>query len=189
MRSAIQCILQGETEAFEIIVNRHREEVFRTVWRMTNNFDDAMDVTQEVFLRVFYALRSWRGRVRFSTWLNRIVCNTAIDYLRRQRRATRYSDQLLKEAYRSGDSSLAEQFEEDALALTNIELKELRTILQGAISRLPGQQRRCFVLRHYQDLSIKEISRTIGCSQGTVKRHLYRAVLRLRKILSKTLNR
>jgi RNA polymerase sigma-70 factor (ECF subfamily) len=187
VRSAIQRIAEGDAEAFEIITTRHRDNVFRTAWRMTNNFDDAMDVTQEVFIRVFYALRSWKGRVRFSTWLNRIVCNTAIDYIRRQRRSSRYTERAL-ENVSSDDASPEIQTAQPAAALTNAELNELRQILHEAISRLSGQQRRCFVLRHYQELSIKEIADSIGCSQGSVKQHLYRAMIRLRAILCKTLN-
>jgi RNA polymerase sigma-70 factor (ECF subfamily) len=186
VRAAIHRIAQGDAEAFEIIFARHRDEVFRTAWRMTSNFDDAMDVTQEVFVRVFYALRSWKGRVRFATWLNRIACNTAIDYLRRRRRNLRYTELVFESASDNEPDSRA-QIEQLPTALSTAELNELRTILEAAISRLSGQQRKCFVLRHYQELSIKEIAATIGRSQGSVKRHLYRAVMRLRKILCTTL--
>ncbi len=176
-------ILRGDTERFEEIVERFRMYVYQIAWKMTTNYDDAMDITQEVFMRVYRALSSWKGRSKFSTWLHRIALNTTIDYLRRNRRHVREFVRLAEE---EDSEDLGRKLQEGVTHETPsrvLELKELRCAIYSAVVKLPSRQRKCFVLRHYYVLPIKEIAEILGCSEGTVKRHLYRALQRLRTLL------
>ena len=176
-------ILRGDKERFEEIVERFRMYVYQIAWKMTTNYDDAMDITQEVFLRVYRALSSWKGRSKFSTWLHRIAVNTTIDYLRRN---SRYAKTFVEGQEREDSEDLDRKLREGVTHETPsraLELKELRCAIYSAVVKLPGRQRKCFVLRHYYGLPIKEIAEILGCSEGTVKRHLYRALQRLRTLL------
>src|SRR5215218_3204141 len=82
----VQQAIAGSREAFDEIVFLYREQVYATTWQLTRNTEDALDVAQEVFLRAYRALGSYKGRARFSTWLHRIVLNTCVDHLRREKR-------------------------------------------------------------------------------------------------------
>lgn len=178
-----QEILKGNTERFEEIVERFRMYVYQMAWKVTSNYDDAMDITQEVFLRAYRALSSWKGRSKFSTWLHRIALNTTIDFLRRTRRHAR---EFVRGAEDENSEDLHRKLQEGVTHETPsrvLELKELRCAIYSAVAKLPSRQRKCFILRHYYGLPIKEISEILGCSEGTVKRHLYRSVQRLRILL------
>jgi len=182
-RDLVAAILAGETARFEEIVTLFREHIFRIAWRMAQNREDALDISQEVFLRAFRALRSWHGRARFSTWLHRVAVNASIDYVRRQAK------------YRGSTESLDEMEPE---RLSAIEAKharfdqprrqaycgELRREIFAAVRRLPPRQRRCFVLRHYHECSIRDIAAVLVITEGAVKRHLHRAARRLRRDLA-----
>src|SRR5690606_27059815 len=82
----VERAVAGSSEAFEEIAFLYREHVYAAAWQFTRNSDDAMDVTQEAFLRAFRALSSFKGKARCSTWLHRIVLNTCVDYLRREKK-------------------------------------------------------------------------------------------------------
>ena len=147
-------ILRGDKERFEEIVERFRMYVYQIAWKMTTNYDDAMDITQEVFLRVYRALSSWKGRSKFSTWLHRIAVNTTIDYLRRN---SRYAKTFVEGQEREDSEDLDRKLREGVTHETPsraLELKELRCAIYSAVVKLPGRQRKCFVLRHYYGLPI-----------------------------------
>ncbi len=183
IREIVNAVLAGETERFGEIFNLFHKKVYALAWNITGDYDDAMDVVQECFLRTFRALSSWRGRAKFSTWLHRIAVNTAIDYIRRQ--SKHYVRRLTPTGEEEQDDKiqrLAEGIETKTPA-TELERKELRQTLMRAIAQLRGRQRKCFLLRYFADLPIKEVAQIVGCGEGTVKRHLFRARKHLRQIL------
>lgn len=176
----------GDAAAFEEIVYLHRDQVYGIAWQMTRNADDAMDVTQEVFVRVFRALGSFRGRARFATWLHRIVLNCAMDYLRHERR------------HRSGKVDLDEDFGAepgDDTHRRRLEpsvpgsqrdtagAHELQRRVLAALAQLSARQRQVFILRYYHELGLNEVAEIMRTSPGTVKRHLFRAQARLKELL------
>jgi RNA polymerase sigma-70 factor (ECF subfamily) len=174
-----QAIRAGDSARYEEIVNLFRDRVYRIAWRIAQNAEDALDITQEVFLRAFRALGSWHGRARFSTWLHRIAVNASIDFIRRQakhRDMTESLDDMAPERLAAIErrNAPAEQPRRQAYA------SELRREIHAAVRRLPSRQRRSFVLRYYHECSIREISAVMAISEGAVKRHLYRAARRLR---------
>jgi RNA polymerase sigma-70 factor (ECF subfamily) len=186
-RELVRAILAGETARFDEIVSLFRERVYRIAWRMAQDREDALDIAQEVFLRSFRALRSWHGRARFSTWLHRIAVNASIDYIRRQtkyRDRTDSFDDMTPEAVAAIEAKSAPFDEPRRLAYA----KELRREIFDAVRRLPRRQRRCFVLRHYHECSIRDIATVLGITEGAVKRHLHRASRRLRSDLAARLS-
>jgi RNA polymerase sigma-70 factor (ECF subfamily) len=178
----IRDVLAGKTEAFDEIVFLYRNQVHSAAWQLTRNADDAMDVAQEVFLRVYRALSSYKGQSRFSTWLHRIVLNTSIDYLRRQRRHEHGRMEAPTENGVSAPPSPLEgvtaERQRDAVFYHEIQRHVAR-----ALGKISAKQRQVFLLRYYSELSIREIASVLRCTEGAVKRHLYRAQERLRVLL------
>jgi len=180
-------VLAGKTERFEQVVILFRDRIYRLAWRMVQDRDDALDITQEVFLRAFRALRSWHGRARFSAWLHRIAVNVSLDFVRRRARQ-RWLTESFEEIEPSALQALearnapADQPRRQAYA------KQLRHEILCAVQRLPSRQRRCFVLRHGHECSIREIAAVLSISEGAVKRHLHRATRKLRRVLASRLS-
>ena len=173
----------GNRDAFDELVFLYRDQVYAAAWQLTRNTDDALDVTQEVFLRAYRALSSFKGK--FSTWLHRIVLNTSVDYVRRERRHRRNVSETEFEQGEEGQpggtpSSDAACHPEQR---ERIYAAELQRRVNLALADLSGRQREVFLLRYVQDLNLKEIAEAIRCSEGAVKRHLHRAQLRLKELL------
>ncbi|MBN1478406.1 RNA polymerase sigma factor [Candidatus Sumerlaeota bacterium] len=172
----IEAVRGGDLDRFDLLVEWHRDLVHRMAWRLAQDQDTAMDIVQEVFVRVYRGLRGWKGNSKFSTWLYRIAMNTAIDVMRQEARHRRHQTPLLDEHLatipetRSGSNPRH-------VAARN----QLRARVFESLVHLSPKQRECFTLRHYQGLSLSEIGEALGCSEGAVKKHLARAVERLRK--------
>lgn len=173
----VQRFQAGEIEAFDEIVHRYRRSIYRMAYYFTHNCEDADDISQDVLLKVFRSLNGFRGSSTFDTWLWRITTNTCLDYLRRQPDA-----EVL-------DTPTHTSFKYNAgisreLPDSPMEMAELRSVIFRAVGRLPDKQRAAFVLRHYEDLSLDEIARTLTCAVGTVKANLFHARRNLRELLS-----
>ena len=175
----------GNRDAFEEIVFLHRDQVYGAAWHLARNVDDALDVTQEVFLRAFRALSSFKGQSKFSTWLHRIVLNTSIDYVRREKRHRKNISENEFEAYEPGEFRRSPPAESSMPAeqREQVYARELQERVNEALAKLSARQSEVFILRYMQDLNLKEIAETMRCSEGAVKRHLHRAQLRLRELL------
>ena len=176
----VQEFLAGEDRAFEFLFDKYREKVYGIAFRFVRDKEDALDITQEVFLRVHQGLPSFKTNAKFFTWLCRIAVNRAIDYARARRtrrvvglggggaEGEAIADRL--ENHRSPDPA--------ELALK----KELAEKLLAAVEALSPKHRAVFVL-HAQDLSYKEIADVVGCSMGTVMSRLFYARRKLRHLL------
>ena len=178
---------KGDTTAFEQLVFLHRDQVYAIAYQMTRNADDAMDVTQDTFIRLFRALPSFKGNARFSTWMHRVVLNCALDHLRHEKR------------HRSGKVDADDDAPEsnDPPGMTHrvpaastpppqrnaADAQQLQQRVREALRKLSSKQRQAFILRYYHDLSILEVAEVMRSSQGTIKRHLFRAHERLKEIL------
>ncbi len=178
IREVIDAVRAGDVDRFEVLVEWHRDRVYRMAWRMAQDQDSALDIVQEVFIRVYRGLAGWKGSAKFTTWLHRIVLNTGIDLMRQEARHRRHQTPLLDEHLAVIPDTRPGTNPRHAAARS-----ELRRRIFDAVSHLSRRQRECFTLRHYQHLSLAEIAGTLGCSQGSVKKHLSRAVNRLRQIL------
>jgi len=170
---------RGDDSAFEVIVERYQSKVYAIAYRMTRNREDAMDIAQEVFIKAHRGIARWRPLRGFQHWLYRIATNMTIDVLRkRQRRAAVIVD---SEDFSMDRGVAAPASSEDPVR--NLAIEELGGRIGAAIETLPERQRATVVLRYYEDLSIKEIAAVIGCTEGTVKTHLFRATGKLRNLL------
>jgi RNA polymerase sigma-70 factor (ECF subfamily) len=158
----------GEESAFAALVIKYREPVYRFVRRMTGNHEDAADLTQEVFVRVYRSLHHFQGRCRFKTWLLRIATNACLDHRARRR------EPLPLEAV-EGVAAPPEQGPE-AVA----ERRERWEAVWEAVQALPGRQRAAVVLRLYGGHTYAEIAEILDCSEGTVKASVFAALRKLR---------
>ena len=166
----------GEIGAFDEIVDRCQKHVYNLAYRFTHNYEDAYDISQEVFIKVFRSLNKLNNTSAFDAWLRRVTVNACMDYLR-QRPNEQITDDF---------SYLDREYTTDIntrLPDGTVENNELQRVITRAVSQLPKRQKKVFMLRHYEGLPLKEIAKTLNCSMGTVKAHLFRATRRLRKLL------
>ncbi|MBZ5640613.1 MAG: RNA polymerase sigma factor [Acidobacteriia bacterium] len=157
----------GDAGAFEELVLLKRERVVRTAYQITGDFEDARDVAQWVFVRLWKVLRRFDPGRRFDTWLYRITVNAAIDLLREK--GPRGTLQPLP------DEPLDLEADEPRSAERSLDLKELQRAFLHLASRLAPKQRAAFVLREIEGLSTEEVARTLGVRESTVRNHLLQA--------------
>jgi RNA polymerase sigma-70 factor, ECF subfamily len=166
----VQSALAGRETSFEELVRRYQRPIAAYVYRMVGDYDAALDLTQEVFIKVYNSLTRYRSEFKFSTWIYKIAHNAAIDHLRRH--AVR--DQALT----SGIDGERREVLIESRRLTpeqESERKERRTEIESVVQLLPAAYRELIVLRHSQDLSYDEIAEVTGLPLGTVKNRLFRA--------------
>ena len=177
----VRRVLAGEEDLFEILVRRYQARVVSHVARMVGNRDDALDLSQEIFLKVFQALERFNPAFKFSTWLFRIAGNASIDHLRKRRPRT----VPLEAPDPEGTGSFSPEQRSSALD----PFGELRNLERGkaisrAIQELPADFRELIALRHFAGLSYEEIAGVKNMPLGTVKNKLFRARAVLKDRLS-----
>lgn len=167
---------EGDQEAFKEIYERYKDKVFNTAVRLSGDLTEAADIVQEIFIKVYRKLDSFRCDSSFSTWLYRISVNAGIDY---QRRRQRHNAAFVDLEEFPGELSGSRDIRPSEYA----RLREMEERLQGAICKLNPKHRAVVVLRHFQNLSCSEISGILRCPEGTVKSRLNRAYKALRPLL------
>jgi RNA polymerase sigma-70 factor (ECF subfamily) len=179
----VKSTIDGEKSAFRELFERYRSRAYRIAYRFLGNNEDALDVVQEAFVKVYRSLAGFEQRSQFRTWFMRIVTNTALD-LRRSRgsaSAAPLSDEI--------EETLAEDIRQERRVDTpteKMEYGELRDALNRALDRLSDAHRTVFVLHAEEGLTYREIAEVVGISEGTVMSRLYHARRNLQKILSNT---
>ncbi|HEY8347191.1 MAG TPA: RNA polymerase sigma factor [Symbiobacteriaceae bacterium] len=169
---------QGNMKAFAMLVERHQGRVYRMLYQVVGDEQDAQDLTQEAFLKVYRSLAGYRGEAAFTTWLHRLTVNVALDWLRaRRRRPLQVPLELPEEGERriQGFAGVPEDPEEAALR------NERRRRLREAIRALPPDYREVVLLYHFYQLSYREIAERLHIPVRTVESRLYRAKQQLRK--------
>lgn len=173
----IEQFKKGDLSAFDELMSKYSRKIRYLAYRMTNNYEDAEDITQEVFVRVFKALPTWKPKASFYTWLRTIALNLCIDHhrtrIRRQTQSLESKDGFVMSI--PADSS------NDPLRRT--EAEELRRRILLATEKLSPRQRKAFMLVSYGGLSLKEAAEIMGCAVGTIKAHLNRATTKMRDLL------
>jgi RNA polymerase sigma-70 factor, ECF subfamily len=162
----VQRLQHGETDAFEILLRRHEKAIFNLVYRMLGDYDEAAEVSQEVFLSAFRAVGQFRGDANFSTWLYRIALNHSITRrkslgTRQQRRVPIESADPLSDPQPGPPETL--------------ERKQIRERVQQALGQLDPQDAQVLLLRDLQDIPYDEVARVLEIPVGTVKSRLHRA--------------
>ncbi len=170
-RTLVARILGGDRDRFAELVSRYEKRVINYVYRITHRYEDAHDLTQEIFVKVFLALDRYDPKYQFSTWVFRIAQNSAIDALRKKSIAE-------VPLVRPGDEDTGKEreFADDGVspyrALKN---KQLTAAIDKAVERLPPDYRELIQLRHFAELSYEEIASMKKLPLGTVKNKLVRA--------------
>jgi RNA polymerase sigma-70 factor (ECF subfamily) len=170
-----------DEQAFDRLVERYQARAYRLAWSLLRHPEDARDVSQEAFLRVYQSAGRFRGDARFSTWFYRILVNLALDHRRRSRWWHRMVTQDLDE---KEETTLVERQparEPDPVERATEE--QTTTRLWDAVHRLSPQQRAAVILSVQEQLSTAEVAAILQISEPTVRVHLHRAVQALRKTL------
>lgn len=176
-RDLVRRAKRGDIAAFEDLVACYEKKIYNTAYRFFYNREDAFDITQEIFIKIYTSLSRFREGSSFSTWVYRIAVNTCIDFYRKRREHTVPINEEIT-GLDQGITGMGHISPEEAL-----EKKELRDEIQRAIHMLPEEQRMCIILRDVQGFSYVEISEILNCSLGTVKSRINRGRKALKEIL------
>ena len=176
---AIGLVLAGDREAYRWLVEAHYAYAFRIACRLLGNEDDAEEVTQEAFLRAYRGLATFRKDAQFSTWVNRIVMNTAINLLERRKRDVLdgADGEAANRAWRGAQDGAAGP---ERLLLN----AEATTLRQQAMAQLTPMERTAFTLRHMEEMPIAEIAEALKVPANSAKQAVFRAVSKLRRSLA-----
>jgi RNA polymerase sigma-70 factor (ECF subfamily) len=180
-RPLVLKIKQGNEDAFTELVDRYKGKAFGLAYHFLNNVEDAREVSQEAFLRVYCSIHRFKNDSSFYTWFYRIVINLCIDFRRKKKAMTIPFSQMNN--FRDFKDGVIDQVAEDDMVDNPIKAllkQELSEQINEAIESLPKKQRTVFILKNYEKLPLKEIAVIMNCAQGTVKSHLARAVRKLR---------
>jgi RNA polymerase sigma-70 factor, ECF subfamily len=169
-RDLVSSAVVGLEGSFEELVRRYQRPISAYVYRMVGNYESALDLTQEIFIKVYSSLRQYRPEFKFSTWIYKIAHNAAVDHLRR----TSTREQSLINTIEGEQFELP--IESGRLSPEQeSERKERRGEIEAVVRTLPSNYRELIILRHSQDLTYEEIVEVTGLPLGTVKNRLFRA--------------
>lgn len=170
----------GQEQAYHDLMKRYEGYIYTLCFRCAGNREDALDLTQETFIKVFQGLDSYQLNRPFKPWLRRIAVNHCINFLQKRSSAPLFLDQPLAD----GKITLGDTLAASTDPAQEIEWQETGRFLKEAINRLSQQYRLLLFLRHQEGLSYQEIAEETGVPLGTIKTHLFRARAALRKELS-----
>jgi RNA polymerase sigma-70 factor, ECF subfamily len=177
----VRAARKGDMAAFEELVARHRDKIYARAYGMMRNEDDALDLSQEAWVKGWQRLAQFQGESSFATWMTRIVINLCLDQMRKQKRQRAESIEVLEE-----ESGGVERY----LPVTTpnptagLERTELRRRIDRALSQLSEEHRTVLVLHEFEEMEYKEIARHMGCSIGTVMSRLFYARRRMASLLA-----
>ena len=171
-RQRVARYLGGDMIAFDELMICHQRQVFRLCFRFVGNHDDAMDLTQEVFIKAFENLTAFRGDARFKTWLYRVAVNHCLNHIKKHSREFVEVDENVGSVDPSFHNRLVE--------------KERREIVRGLMKRLPPRQKAILELRMNENLSYEEIAAILGRSISTIKSSVFFALAKLKKLAGET---
>ena len=172
--------LAGEDSAWEGLLRGHTRKLYNLCYRFTGRVDEAEDLTQEIFIKVFQTLRSYdAAQGTFATWLNRVARNHLVDHYRRTKK-DRVTSSLEEE-----EGALQEVPSAGAEPMGHVESRERKELLQMGLSKLSPDLREAVVLRDLHDLDYQEIAQILGAPEGTVKSRINRGRLELARVLKR----
>ena len=168
----------GDQDAFDELMRRYKHRIYAYILRSVKNYEDAEELTIEVFFKVYRALHKWKPQAKFSTWLYKIAYNVSIDHHRAKKRHIIHS---LDNNLLSIDEPTAKDLGSNPEKL--IVEKDRHRVINQAVDHLSQNQKKVFLMNRYDGLQIKEIAEILGIAEGTVKIHLHRAIKKLRVLL------
>lgn len=174
----IDAVINGDTSAFSVLVNRYKHMVFTLAAKVLKNHEEAEEVAQDVFVKVFMALRTFKGDSKFSTWLYKITYYRSLDELKKQKRSLHTS---------SIDADTEYHLSSMENALDSLEANERKLAIKSAIDELPRDDAVVITLHYFEELSLKEIADIMNIKANTVKVRLFRSRKRLAELLKNKL--
>lgn len=174
-RQLVQTIRDGDTDAFEQLVRRKTSKVYALCYRIIGNPEDAKDISQLVFIKLWENLEKYDSKYAFDTWLYRMVTNVAIDFIRNRQSRENAVNSNLRLVKTSTDAEQGVVFQR----------KEIETVFNDVASVLSPKQKTIFVMREMEDLPSAEIAKILGCRESTVRNHLFNA----RKLMQQQLQK
>ena len=166
---------QGDQEAFKEIFDKYHKKVYRIAYGVVRHREEALDIVQEVFIKLFRSIKNFKGRSHFYTYLYRMVMNTAIDHARKM------GKQFVSSLDEEGSFEPSDKVEKGPEKV--LLHKELEEKVKWAMEKLPAEQRAALIFRDVEGLSYQEMADTVGCSIGTVMSRLHYARKRMQELL------
>jgi RNA polymerase sigma-70 factor (ECF subfamily) len=176
---AVERARSGDSDAFRLLVEQHSRAIFRLAFRMTGNEEDAEDVVQETFLRAYRQITRYEARSSFSTWLYRIASNYSLDLIRMRK----HREEKREYGGTEGQDLLQSMPETGPGPDRVLYSSQMKDRVNAALDELSTQERKAFVLRHLEGLSIEEIGQVLGTGTNATKHSIFRAVQKLRRSL------
>ncbi len=176
---------KGDTLAFEELVARHRDKVYARAFSMVRNEDEAIDLSQEAWVKAWQRLTQFQGEASFATWMTRIVINLCLDHLRKQKRQRAESIEQLDEELGGVERQMPVV---NVNPTEGLERTELRKRIDRAMSQLSYEHRTVLILHEFEEMEYKQIAKVMGCSIGTVMSRLFYARRRLAALLASLKN-
>lgn len=173
----------GDRAAFDLLIRKHEKRAYLYAYRLTSDQEEASDIVADAFVRIFNALKNFRGQSAFTTWLYRILTNCYLDHRKKDKSSRQVS---LDASAQVGEMEVERQIEDTTQAPgRDLERTERERLMQEGVRQLPEYQQAMLVMYHVDMLSYEEIAEALDLPIGTVKSRLNRARLSLREILMK----
>ena len=177
----VRAAQRGDMAAFEELVARHRDKIFARALSMMRNEEEAIDLSQEAWVKGWQRLRQFQGEASFGTWMTRIIINLCLDQLRKHKRQRTESIEEMDEE----SGGVERQMPVVTINPTaGLERQELRQRIDHALSQLSYEHRTVLVLHEFEEMEYKQIAKTMGCSIGTVMSRLFYARRKLAALLA-----
>ena len=174
----INQIIDGHTSAFSILVDRYKDLVFTLALRMLKNREEAEEVAQDTFIKTYKSIDKFKGDSKFSTWMYRVAYNTCLDRIKKNKK--HLNDVEINEFTEHQVKTIDN-------ALDRLEVEEKNEAIQRCIARLPSEDSFLLTLYYFDDMSIEEISKTVGLKANNVKVKIFRSRKKLATILKNRL--
>jgi RNA polymerase sigma factor (sigma-70 family) len=178
--SYIDKVLEGNVNAYSVIVDRHKDRVYNLAFRICCNHEEAEEISQDSFLKAYRALGSFKRKSSFSTWLYRIVYNTAISQVRAKRREVLSLEDFPADAEDFIGTGTTEEEDENEYR---------RSLLDFAFQKISDEERSLITLHYYEDMSTEELSEITGISKSNIKVKLFRARQKMLQVIENTENK
>ena len=182
----IDRICSGDQTAFYDLVDRYKKKIYHLAYDITGDHHEAEDISQEVFMKVYRALETFRRDAKMSSWLYQIAVNTSIDTLRRK--STKPAKAMAELDHMSTQENLLAGGSHDFDPVRSTESAQIQNRISQALMNVSPKERTVFVMCHYNGLKLNETAEILNVTIGTVKSLLFRAIRKLRKELSPFLN-
>ncbi len=180
-QALVRAAQKGDMKAFEELVARHRDRVFSRAYSIVRNEDDALDLSQEAWVRAWQRLRQFQGQSSFSTWVTRIVINVCLDWLRQRKRLDAESIEQWADELGGIEQLMPIQ---TVNPTEGIERAELRKRIDEGLGQLSDAHRLVLILHEFEGMKYRQIAKLMRCSLGTVMSRLFYARRRMAALLA-----